>query len=196
MYQITISLEETVHTAKGGGILVYVKNTISCTQMNLPKNNLECVGVTLSQSPEMSFNLIVLYRPPNEKDSFFNKLKEVLKVCNKKEVLLMGDFNLNWLDKTRRKKLKNVATQFHLTQVIENPTRLTQSSKTLIYLIFASKSDHINKIYNLIAGISDHNLTLVSRKLPKSRYRNQNIHTKKTNSTFIPKKINSALTTI
>lgn len=50
-------------------------------------------------------NIIVLYRPPNDKDVFFDKLTEVLKACNNKEVLLMGDFNLNWPDKTRSKKL-------------------------------------------------------------------------------------------
>lgn len=127
---------------KGGGVLIYVKNTITCKQMDLPKNDLEFVRVTASLSPEMSFNIIVMYRPPNEKDTFFDKLKEVLKVCNNKEVPLMGDFNLNWLDKTRRKKLKNVANQFHLTQMVENPTRLTQSSKTLLDLTFTNKSDH------------------------------------------------------
>ena len=74
---------------KGGGVLLYVKNNIQCKQMDLPNNALECVAVTISLSPEMSFNIIVLYRPPNEKDTFFDDLKEVLKICNGKEVLLM-----------------------------------------------------------------------------------------------------------
>lgn len=44
----------------------------------------------------------------------------------------MGDFNLNWLDKTRRKPPKDIANKFHSTQLIENPARITRSSKTLL----------------------------------------------------------------
>lgn len=81
-------------------MLLYVKGNIQCKQMVLPENGLECVGVTICLSPEISFNVVVLYRPPNEKDAFFYMLKDVLKVCSNKETIFMGDFNLNWLDKT------------------------------------------------------------------------------------------------
>lgn len=33
---------------------------------------------------------------------------------------------------------------------------------------------HIKKTYNLITGLSDHNLTLVTRQLSKKRFRNKN----------------------
>lgn len=155
-------------------MLLYVKGNIQCKQMVLPENGLECVGVTICLSPEISFNVVVLYRPPNEKDAFFYMLKDVLKVCSNKETIFMGDFNLNWLDKTRSNKLRHLAKQFNLTQIIKNPTRITNFTKTLLDLIFTNKSDRVNKTYNLITGLSDHNLTLVSRKLSKTRYRNQN----------------------
>jgi len=90
------------------------------------------------------------------------------------EVILMGYFNLNWLDKTRRKKLKDIAKTFQMMQIIHKPTRITKSSQTLLDLIFTNKPDRIRKIYNLITGLSDHNLTLVSRKLSKTRFKNQN----------------------
>ena len=154
--------------------------------MVLPENGLECVGVTICLSPEMSFNVVVLYRPPNEKDTFFDMLKDAFKVCNNKETIFMGDFNLNWLDKTRSNRLRHLAKQFNLTQMIRNPTRITSSTTTLLDLIFTNKSDRVNKIYNLITGLSDHNLTLVSRKLPNTRYRNQN--REKTYISLIPKR--------
>ena len=50
----------------------------------------------------------------------------------------------------------------------------TKSSQMLLDLIFTNKPDRIRKIYNLITGLSDHNLTLVSRKLSKTRFKNQN----------------------
>lgn len=167
-------------------MLLYVKGNIQCKQMVLPENGLECVGVTICLSPEISFNVVVLYRPPNEKDAFFYMLKDVLKVCSNKETIFMGDFNLNWLDKTRSNKLRHLAKQFNLTQIIKNPTRITNFTKTLLDLIFTNKSDRVNKTYNLITGLSDHNLTLVSRKLSKTRYRNQN--REKTYISLIPKR--------
>jgi len=38
------------------------------------------------------------------------------------EVILMGDFNLNWQDKTGRKKLKDIAKTFQMMQIIHKPT--------------------------------------------------------------------------
>lgn len=61
-----------------------------------------------------------------------------------------------------------------MTQMIHKPTRISTSSQTLIDLIFANKPDRIIKTYNLITGLSDHNLILATRKLTKVRYGNQN----------------------
>ena len=170
---------------KGGGVMIYVKEGIQCNKMDLPCEDLECVGISIILSPEMSYNVIVLYRPPNAKDVFFNNLSGVLKKCDGKEVVLMGDFNLNWLDKTRRKKLKDITTKFQLTQMIEKPTRITKSSKTILDLIFTNRVDRIIKTYNLITGLSDHNLTLASRQLSKMRYKYQ---LGKKHVSLIPKK--------
>ena len=75
-----------------------------------------------------------------------------------------------------------------MTQMICKPTRITKSSQTLIDLIFTNKADRIKKTYNLITGLSDHNLTLASRKLTKARYRNQNSMREKSSMPFISPK--------
>lgn len=66
------------------------------------------------------------------------------------------------------KKLKEITQKFYFTQMIGKATRITKTSQTLIELVFTNKADHISKVYNLITGLSDHNLTLVARKLSKS----------------------------
>ena len=38
----------------------------------------------------------------------------------------MGDLNLNWEDKTKRKKLKVIRDKYHLEQLIKGPTRVTK----------------------------------------------------------------------
>lgn len=99
------------------------------------------MGVTVRLSPEMSFVVIVLYRPPTAKDIFFTHRIEILKKCNNKEIILLGDFNINWLDKSCRKKLKQITIKFHMVQMIKNATRITKSSQTLIDLMFTNREE-------------------------------------------------------
>ncbi len=128
-----------------------------------------------------------VYRPPSANDIFFKQLTEILKECyHNKEIILMGDFNLNWEDKLKRKKLKTIADKYLLNQIIKGPTRITKSSKTQLDLIFTNKPERITKSYNLITGLSDHNLTLVARKLTKNRFKN-NVTTSSNVFCCIPK---------
>ncbi len=82
----------------------------------------------------------------------------------------MGDFNINWEDRHSRKKLKQITDRFDLKQVVRGPTRITNSSKTQIDLIFTNRPERIVKSFNMLTGLSDHNLTLVTRKLTKKRF--------------------------
>ncbi len=148
--------------------MFYVKDNISCSQIQwCCDNELECIGLNITLSPQTSFT-VGLYRSPSSKITFFDQLSSILKECNfEKEVILMGDFNINWEDKCNRKALKQIANTFDLTQLIKGPTRITQSSKTQIDLIFSNKPERIVISFNMITGLSDHNLTLVARKLSK-----------------------------
>ena len=121
----------------------------------------------------MSFTIIGFYRPPTANDTFYEQLTGILKECNhNKEIILMGDFNLNWEDKTKRKNLKAITDKYHLEQLIKGPTRITKCSSTQLDLSFFNKRERITKTYNLITGLSDHNLTLVARKSTKKIFQN------------------------
>ncbi|XP_046707928.1 uncharacterized protein LOC124387560 [Silurus meridionalis] len=54
--------------------------------------------------------------------------------------------------------------------MINGPTRITASSSTQIDLVFTNRPERIFKSYNMLAGLSDHNLILVARKLSKKRF--------------------------
>lgn len=113
----------------------------------------------------MSFVLVVQYRPPSSNNRFYKDLKNILKECDSgKEIILMGDFNINWEEKTNRKALKRITDNSDVTQLIEGPTRITTSSQTQIDLIFSNRPERVVKSFNFITGLSDHNLT---RKLSK-----------------------------
>lgn len=53
---------------------------------------------------------------------------------------------------------------------MEGPTRITASSQTQQDLIFSNKPERVVKTFNFITGLSDHNLTLMSRKLTKKGF--------------------------
>lgn len=68
---------------------------------------------------------------------------------------------------------------------MNGPTRVTSSSQTQIDLMFTNRPERIMKTYNLLTGISDHNITLLARKLTRKRF-DSRVQTK-CNSQRIPK---------
>lgn len=157
---------------RGGGVMFYIREHLKCKQVEWSSpNNLEGIGLNMSNSPQMSITLIGIYRLPSTSSVFDEELEAILKELNwKKEIILLGDFNVNWFDKTNRKKLKSVANNHDLSQLIEGPTRITKSTETCTDQVFSNRKDRIYKTYNMVTGQSDHNLILLSRKLSKNRY--------------------------
>jgi exonuclease III len=95
---------------KGGGLLLYIKDHISCKEVQCSVNNdLEHICLNISLEPQMSFSHIGVYRPPFAKAIFFDKLETVLRECSSgQEILGMGDFNVNCEDKGTSKALQRV----------------------------------------------------------------------------------------
>ena len=158
-------------TNLGGGVMVYVKNVFQCIEIKWSYcNDLEYIGLNITLSPHMTFTVIVIYRHPASDCSFYQKLETLLKECNfNKEIIIMGDVNINWEDNSSRKNLKRITDKCDLSQMINGPTRITISTKSQIDLIFTNRPERIFKSLN-ITGVSDHNLTLVARKLTKKRF--------------------------
>ena len=75
------------------------------------------------------------------------------------EVILLGDFNVDYqLRSTAKSRLQTLARAFSLEQLITSATRITQSSKSTIDLIFANNIHRVvaSGVYSL--DISDHSL--------------------------------------
>lgn len=70
---------------KGGGILIYIRESLKCSVMDLDTFGIECLALNVA---------------------FFHDFDELLTQINvKTETILMGDFNINWMDKERKDKL-------------------------------------------------------------------------------------------
>ena len=112
-----------------------------------------------------SKNMVVgcIYRHPCMQHSEFNDkylkpLSEKL-ISENKEVILLGDFNIDLLKCDSNKNVSDFLDIIYSTNLVPNitsPTRLTSRSQTLIDNIFSSIINDDCIAGNLISPISDH----------------------------------------
>ena len=157
---------------KGGGTLLYIKKTLTSTALELAKP-LECIGAEIRLSQQMSFNVIIIYRPPDAGQEFYLHFDELLKSVAGKETIILGDFNVDWKSKPKKKKLKSILDKRGFNQLMDRPTRITDNSQTTIDLIITNQPQRIKKYYSLTTGmcLADHNLILIHRKLHRRMLR-------------------------
>lgn len=78
----------------------------------------------------MSYTILGIYRPPSTKNAFFEQLKALLRECDfDSEIIILGDFNINWENKTDRKSLKQLADTL---QLVKGLTRITSANQSYI----------------------------------------------------------------
>lgn len=67
-----------------------------------------------------------------------NKLQSILTECNRKsEIILIGHFDINVVDKSKEKQLKVLANKFDFTQIITGPTRMSKWAGNCLDLLFS-----------------------------------------------------------
>ena len=100
---------------------------------------------------------------------------------SKTEILFLGNFNIDMLQITATliciltnpaaNPLTDFCNQFCLTNTIDEPTRVTKTSKSLIDVILVNRPEHWATSGSLQLGMSDRDLIYIVRKqrLPKSK---------------------------
>lgn len=146
-----------------GGVGLYVRNEYPAVRIKLPEDLVQ---------PEMCFVQItvgtvkmavgVVYRSPLIPYSVFAAIHENIAFVTAKyeHCIIMGDMNIDHLkiDSSPLKFFNTYFTEpFALSQVIEQPTRITNTSSTLIDLMLTSNPENV-KVHGVVdtPGISDH----------------------------------------
>ena len=136
----------------GGGVSIYIRTTINYNlRVDLTSDAYEILSIDILKPNSSPFNVTALYRPPNCDDGFFSNL----------ESIILGDLNCNYLtnsDNSQLTQLKLIGEVYQLTQLIKEPTRVTQISSTLIDKIFTSDPSKFILSGVSHIGISDHSL--------------------------------------
>ena len=119
----------------GGGLLLYMRDTVKC--MRRPEfkiSKLETIWAEIELPNAKPFLLCTLYRPPSARNVWMDLFEEELSLTQTSglEVILMGDFNID-LNLCTNTRCLNLINLFDLTQLVTEPTRITQTSATCIF---------------------------------------------------------------
>lgn len=144
--------------ARGGGVATYVSSSLSA-ELIIPKvNPVHFEGIFIKVTLHKSKSLIIgnIYRPPNSPSESMNCILTTINSLDcSNEMIVLGDFNQNWLDRSSSKE-KNLLHSLNLTQLISEPTRVTGRSKSLLDWILVTHPNRISDSGLLPDCFSDH----------------------------------------
>jgi hypothetical protein len=116
------------------------------------------------------------YRPPTQSD-FLDRLERFLiQVHQDCKIIVLGDFNICTLNTGNPlyNAYNKVIKLFGLTQLITEPTRVTDKSKSLIDHILCSDTEKICQSGVINTGVSDHSLIYCTRNSSKTYFGKHN----------------------
>ena len=161
------NIEHVPTESANGGVLLYIRKAINYKLrpdlMIYKKREMESVFIEIIQKNSKNMVVGCIYRHPCMQHSEFNDeylkpLSEKL-ISENKEVILLGDFNIDLLKCDSNKNVSDFLDIIYSTNLVPNitsPTRLTSRSQTLIDNIFSSIINDDCIAGNLISPISDH----------------------------------------
>ena len=88
------------------------------------------------------------------------------------ELIILGDINIDYKDGCTNSKWSNMILDQSLTQLIDNPTRVTSTTSSIIDHVDVSHSEHIIETNVPIFAISDHYPVCITRKINQRDYPN------------------------
>ena len=152
---------------KGGGVAILVSNKLRCNVLeginsNLPETECLAVSVPLRNGGNSIF--CSMYRPPNSNiPTFLASYNSILCALKKKQptnIIIGLDHNLDFLKSNTHEPTNEFIQNnldFGLIPTVTRPTRITQSTATLIDNIFVSQNLCGKFVCNiLIDDTSDH----------------------------------------
>ena len=152
----------------GGGIIVYVRNGINAKRrIDLETKNIACIWLEITVGKSKPFLIGNMYRPPDSKVEFIDRFENFIDNVSGegKEIILLGDLNKNLQNEHKDIEWENFTTSLGFSQLICDPTRVTETSSTLIDHIYTNFDENIAHVHVCKIGISDHYAVFGNRKL-------------------------------
>lgn len=126
--------------------------------------------VSVKRGLDKTSIIINLYRPPQGKANFIEQLSAIIKATENEryaDIYLLGDLNLDHTPSqmtSNTKSIRYLLNTYGLTQKVQEPTRVTTSTKTLLDVIYVKSEKKIVTEVKKVS-LSDHYLVLSTRYL-------------------------------
>ena len=106
--------------------------------------------------------VVSLYRSPSADITFaLHDFNHVLSLCTQHIIIIAADLNINLLkDSVLKNKCCDLLCDYHLTQLKDNPTRVSEYSTTLIDHTLCTPDIPVHSV-SQVTGLSDHRIQLV-----------------------------------
>ena len=166
--------EHRDRTRNGGGVSIYIRDTIKYTlRSDVPTDDLEIICIEINPSKSKSFLILAWYRPPSGPVSSFHKLEKVLLHLDRegKEIILLGDTNCDLSIKQAEQSIDNQTRHltclyelFSLKQLVEEPSRVSISTSSIIDHIATNCTKNVLKSGVHKVTMSDHFMVYYVRK--------------------------------
>ena len=139
---------------------------------DLVPSELEAVCVEIIKPHSKPVVVTTVYRPPSALSEFFDHFEKLIKDIDNenKEMYILGDLNCDLLrpDKDYNiptKKIKSLYDLYQLSQLIDEATRVTMTTTSLIDHMVTNTPEKISDSGVIHTGISDHSLIFAIRKI-------------------------------
>ena len=153
-----------------GGVAIYTRTE----RPQKERNDIQVLGVesawieTIIKGTQILIG--VIYRAPNEPAPYWDKLSELLekaKDTNIANIIIAGDLNCNLL--IPNSKLQSILDQYHLAQLIREPTHYTENNATLLDIMATTSSDLIEHTEVRPPSLSNHCDIAILMKIEKPK---------------------------
>ena len=160
-----LSLLRLDRSAKtGGGVCCYIWKSLKAKVLHdltaSSEDGFQQLWFSLQHNKHKSLVVCVAYRPPNCPVTCY--MSDLIPAYTQpvllgKDIVITGDLNCDMLaDSNESRALKDFCSTLNLTQLISTPTRVTETSETLIDVILTSSETLIKSSGVQELTISDH----------------------------------------
>lgn len=157
---------------RGGGVCIYIRDIyrVAAINVNLDKpEGIEDVWITVQNRKLPTVIVGCLYRHPKSLAHTYDYIQNVLRhiSLHNKTCYLLGDLNDNLLQENS--KLRKIIVGANMTQMIKKPTRITDSSATLIDIVVTNKPDSVLHSDATPCPVGDHELISITIDLRRPK---------------------------
>ena len=147
--------------ADGGGVCTYIRGDIpSKKRSDLSNPKLEALWVEVNTNSQKLL-VCCFYRPPSADKAYYEAFLNVLDtVVDTNPIVILGDMNLDyrWDESLAKNPINYIEQVYNMNQLITEPTRVTDSTSTLLDIVLTTDQTMHKKSGVLKISVSDHYL--------------------------------------